>query len=340
MAVHRSEERIRQLDADDLGVGSSAAVKDHGSNRPDDPPLASGDPRLAEVRELIKVYGGVIFSGPPGTSKSWYAAKIGSALTDHDDDRIAYVQFHPSYQYEDFMQGFVPNDTGDGFTMVPKAFLRMCSDAGNDLDHLYVLVIDELSRADPGRVFGEALTYVERSKRGLKFLLASGEQVSVPPNLVVLASMNPLDRGVDEVDAAFERRFAKIAMDPDAGLVAEFLDGNGVEDPLRKRILAFFTKVNANAKRNPLSAVGHTFFMDVYDEASLQRLWDYQLRFLFEKSYRLDPDGFAEIEADWKRIFTRPGDDEDEESSDSDVDANADGGDDDSEGEAAAPEAS
>jgi 5-methylcytosine-specific restriction protein B len=328
-------------------VGSSAAVKDHGSSRADDPPLASGDARLAEVRELIKVYGGVIFSGPPGTSKSWYAAKIGSALTDHDDDRIAYVQFHPSYQYEDFIQGFVPNDTGDGFAMMPKAFLRMCLDAAKDPDHLYVLVIDELSRADPGRVFGEALTYVERSKRGLKFLLASGYEVSVPPNLVVLASMNPLDRGVDEVDAAFERRFAKIAMDPDAGLVAEFLDGNGVEDPLRKRILAFFTKVNANAKRNPLSAVGHTFFMDVYDEASLQRLWDYQLRFLFEKAYRLDPDGFAEIEADWKRIFSRPGDAEDddassrdEERSDSDVDANADGDADHSDGEAEAPDGS
>jgi 5-methylcytosine-specific restriction protein B len=67
--------------------------------------------------------------------------------------------------------------------------------------------------------------------------------------------------------------------------------------------------VNAQAKRTPLSAVGHTFFIDVEDEASLQRVWDYQLRFLFEKAYRLDPDGLAAVEADWKRIFA-PTDDE------------------------------
>jgi 5-methylcytosine-specific restriction protein B len=311
LPLHRTQDRIRQLDADTLGIGSSAAMKEHGSNRPDDPPLPEGNPRLAEVRELLKSFGGVIFSGPPGTSKSYLASKIGNALAG-DSMRVAFVQFHPSYQYEDFIQGFVPNEDGDGFTLEPKAFLQMCMHAEDDPDHKYVIVIDELSRADPGRVFGEALTYVEHSKRGLPVTLASGRRVSIPPNLIVLATMNPLDRGVDEVDAAFERRFAKIAMEPDTTILAEFLDRNTVGDPLRRRILAFFSKVNAQAKRNPLSAIGHTFFIDVEDEASLQRVWDYQLRFLFEKAYRLDPDGYAEVESDWKRIFARA--EEEEES--------------------------
>jgi len=268
--------------------------------------LGPDDPRLEEVRQLLQVFGGVIFSGPPGTSKSWYAHKIGMALAEHDEDRIVFVQFHPSYQYEDFMLGLAPRGDDDGFELVERPFLRMCRKAEKNPKHSYVIVIDELSRADPGRVFGEALTYVERSKRGLSFHLAMGEhagKASVPENLVVLATMNPLDRGVDEVDAAFERRWAKIAMDPDVGLVAQFLDRNGVTDPLRRRILAFFSKVNAQARTNPLGAVGHTYFMDVSDEASLQRLWDYQLRFLFEKAYRLNPDAFAEVEADWARMF-------------------------------------
>jgi 5-methylcytosine-specific restriction protein B len=310
MAVQRTKERVRHLDADTLGVGASSAIKAHGSNRPDDPPLSDSDPRLAEVRELLKTYGGVIFSGPPGTSKSWFANKIGTALAE-SEDRVVYVQFHPSYQYEDFIQGFVPKQSGDGFEMKPKTFLRMCRDAAQDPDHTYVVVIDELSRADPGRVFGEALTYVEHSKRGLSFRLASGETATVPPNVVVLATMNPLDRGVDEVDAAFERRFAKIAMEPDAGILADILDSNGVQDPLRRRLLAFLGKVNGQAKKNPLAAVGHTFFLDVEDEASLQRVWNHQLRFLFEKAHRLDPDGFAEVEADWNRMFA-PATDEDE----------------------------
>jgi 5-methylcytosine-specific restriction protein B len=115
--------------------------------------------------------------------------------------------------------------------------------------------------------------------------------------------MNPLDRGVDEVDAAFERRFAKIAMEPDPAILGEFLERAGLDETLKRRLRAFFGKVNAQAKRTPLSAVGHTFFIDVEDEVSLQRVWDYQLRFLFEKAYRLDPDGLAEVEADWGRIF-------------------------------------
>ena len=69
--------------------------------------------------------------------------------------------------------------------------------------------------------------------------------------------------------------------------------------------------MNSKAKRNPLSAVGHTFFINVEDEESLQRVWDYQLRFLFEKAYRLDLDGLAEVEADWMRMFV-PAEDEGE----------------------------
>lgn len=311
MAIERTSQPVRQLTADALGLAKAVrAMRDHGSNQADDPPLSDDDPRLNEVRELLKSYGGVIFTGPPGTSKSWYAAKIGTALAGHDEKRIVFLQFHPSYQYEDFMVGIVPNAEGTGFELVERPFLRMCRAAEGDPDHSYVIVIDELSRADPGRVFGEALTYLERSKRGLPFHLAMGEhvgEVRVPDNLVILATMNPLDRGVDEVDAAFERRFAKIAMEPDVGILASLLDRNGVTDPLRRRILAFFSKVNARARANPLAAVGHTFFSDVYDATSLKRLWEHQLRFLFEKAYRLNPDGLEEVRRDWERIFADSG---------------------------------
>jgi 5-methylcytosine-specific restriction enzyme B len=291
------------LSARDLGIGAQTAIRTHSSNQPDDPPLADDDHHYQEVLDLLEHFGGVIFTGPPGTSKSWYAAKIGSRLVAGDEERINFVQFHPSYQYEDFMQGFVPNPDSDGFTMADKHFVAMCREAANDNDRHYVLVIDELSRADSGRVFGEALTYVEKSKRELPFNLASGEELIVPPNLIILATMNPLDRGVDEVDAAFERRFAKIAMEPDRSILIDRLEENGVPDYLRARVLLFFDKVNGYARTNPQSALGHTFFWDVSDEASLRSLWDHQLRFLVEKAYRLDPETKAELEGAYDQIL-------------------------------------
>ncbi len=308
-AIQRSAVPLRRLSASDLGIGPEPAILAHSSNQADDPPLADSDPRLAEVRALLSHSGGVIFSGPPGTSKSWYAAKIGSRLVDEDQSRIRFVQFHPSYQYEDFMQGFVPNETADGFVLRDKHFVSMCRDAELQPAKTFVLVIDELSRGDPGRVFGEALTYVERSKRGLPFQLASGATLAVPPNLVVLATMNPLDRGVDEVDAAFERRFAKIAMDPDRDLLADRLQTNGVPDYLRARVSNFFNKVNGYARTNPQGTIGHTYFWDVRDEATLRSLWEHQLRFLVEKAHRLNPETREELEAAFEHLFEPPPED-------------------------------
>lgn len=176
MAVERTSKPVRRLDAEMLGIGASHAISEHGSNRADDQPLALDDPRLMEVEELLEVYGGVIFTGPPGTSKSWYAAKIGSALAGHERKNVVFLQFHPSYQYEDFMIGLVPKSDGEGFEIEERPFLKMCTAARKDPDGTYVIVIDELSRSDPGRVFGEALTYVDRSKRNLPFQLTMGEQ--------------------------------------------------------------------------------------------------------------------------------------------------------------------
>lgn len=307
--VRRTDQPVRQLSAEDLNLSISeaqASDDEHGSNLPTDQPIEEDDPLLARVRELLEDYGGVIFTGPPGTSKSWYAAKIASALAEGDESRVRYVQFHPSYQYEDFVEGYVPKQDGSGFTLREKHLLEMSDAARLAPDDLFVLVIDELSRGDPGRVFGEALTYVEKTKRGLSFCLASGKETSLPDNLVFLATMNPLDRGVDEVDAAFERRFAKVAMDPDVSILESFLDDNGVTDPLRGRIIGFFRRVNGHAKANPYVAAGHTFFLNVSTPEDVRRLWDHQLRFLFEKAYRLEPEAYEEIEKGYARITEAP----------------------------------
>jgi 5-methylcytosine-specific restriction enzyme B len=290
----------RRSNGGDSGVSPPGGISGNGADEFE--PLDDDDPLLDQVRRLLDWYGGVIFTGPPGTSKTWFAARAAYALAG-SSARVRFVQFHASYQYEDFVQGYVPKDDGTGFSLEPKHLMKLAIAAENERNVTHVLVIDELSRADAARVFGEALTYVEKTKRGLSFSLASGEEFSIPPNLVFLATMNPLDRGVDEVDAAFDRRFGKIAMDPSEDVLRQFLGATGMVESLREQVVRFFRFVNRQAGENPQTALGHTFFLNVADETDLRRLWNHQLRFFFEKAYRLDPHGHREVRTQWDSIF-------------------------------------
>jgi 5-methylcytosine-specific restriction protein B len=296
--------KVRSLDADELGVGYTArAVESPGSSAPDAPVLQPDDPRLLEAERLLRQFGGLILSGPPGTGKSLLAAQIADHLSEGDTARRQFVQFHASYQFEDFMEGFRPKKNGNGFEPREGVFLSIVRAADLDPGHTYVLVIDELSRADVGRVFGEALTYIERSKRGLKFTLPSGDPCSIPMNLYVIATMNPLDRGVDEVDAAFERRFAKWDMPPSADALEVLLAGNGLDEDIRRRLVGWFRRINSWAPNIPAAAVGHAYFSDVVDAQSLQDVWDYQLKYLVDRAFQYDPDSRTEVIRGWETIF-------------------------------------
>lgn len=302
---------VRSLTADDLGVGYEArANASRGSSAPDAPLLDPQDPRMKEIVRLLDQFGGVILSGPPGTSKSWLAGSVAEILTDGDHTRQAFIQFHASYQFEDFMEGFRPKKTGEGFEPRTGVFLTMVRKAATDSGRRYVIVIDELSRADVGRVFGEALTYIEKSKRGIPFTLPSGDECVIPANLFMIATMNPLDRGVDDVDAAFERRFAKIEMPPDPSSLQQILADNGVEEELANRLLAWFQKINSRAKAAPAAAVGHAYFGSVVDAATLQDVWKYQLHYLVDRAFKYDEPTHKEVVNGWNRIFSDVTDDD------------------------------
>ncbi|WP_430600216.1 McrB family protein [Brevibacterium sp. K72] len=297
-------QNVRMLEADDLGIGvKDQAKSSHASSAPDAPLIPADDPMVQEIARLAGVYGGVILSGSPGTSKSYYASAAAERIAG-DKNRVRFVQFHASYQYEDFMLGFTP--TTSGFEVKEGPFLQLAKSAIRDPSYTYVLVIDELSRADVGRVFGEALTYVETTKRELPFTIASGEEIKVPENLVLLATMNPFDRGVDEVDAAFERRFAKISMDPDRDLLKAILESNEMDEELQRRVISWFDRINGHAQSNPAAAVGHAYFSTAIDEKTLSDIWNYQLKYLVSRAFRRDENTRSAIETGWQYIIEPP----------------------------------
>lgn len=302
-----SPEPTRRSTPEELGVQRSR-------NEPEPPvavvnPIApapempdENDSLLKLTRELMADgFAGVILSGPPGTSKSWNAKKLAKSIaTSGNDDCVRYVQFHPSYQYEDFIESYEPTEAG-GFRPKPRTFLTICEAALAAPELQFVLVIDELSRCDAVRVFGEALTYLEKSQRNLEFELASGRRVVIPGNVFIVATMNPWDRGVDELDMAFERRFAKIAMEPDVVVLEKMLVANSLPIKQVRRLVNFFRQLQSHP--NSFARIGHAYFSRVGNSDELKRLWDHQLSFHFEKAFRQSPTEYEKIRALWDRVL-------------------------------------
>ncbi|AFQ49461.1 AAA family ATPase [Burkholderia cepacia] len=307
-------EKIRELAAEDLGIprpetapsADSPNVMDLASSETGaiaDEQLEMVEPDDPVYRRLLELladgFGGVIFTGPPGTGKSRAARRIAARLAGGDRSRLFFIQFHPAYQYEDFIEAYVPTEQG-GFELADKTFLLACR-AAIELDDTVVVVLDELSRTDVIRVFGEVLTYLEPSKRGFPFMLASGRESIVPKKLVILATMNPWDRGVEELDLAFERRFAKIALEPDVAALNEMLSGSSLSDLRKQRLERFFLILHRHP--NPLCRLGHAYFQTVRDDASLIRLWENQLTFHFDRVLKRSPDELASIRAAWANVI-------------------------------------
>lgn len=137
------------------------------------------------------------------------------------NEYICLVQFHPSYTYEDFVRGIVAktNEESDGIIYLAenKTLGILAENALNDYDNKYVLIIDEINRANLSSVLGELIYALEYRGEAVESMYAVDDdnQLILPPNLYIIGTMNTADRSVGHIDYAIRRRFAFVDVLPE-----------------------------------------------------------------------------------------------------------------------------
>lgn len=229
---------------------------------------------FVEILDLLEFKKNLILQGPPGTGKSFIAKRLAYALIgEKDDNRIASIQFHQSFSYEDFIQGYRPKEEGEGFNLKDGVFYRFCKKASQDLTRDYVFIIDEINRGNLSKIFGEVMLLIESDKRGPEWgvsLTYSNERspkFHIPPNLYILGMMNTADRSLAMVDYALRRRFAFKDIEPEILSVqfSKYLQGMNVEGSVVSKIQSKIGELNKKIETsNDLGAgfrIGHSFFV-------------------------------------------------------------------------------
>jgi DNA polymerase III delta prime subunit len=251
---------------------------------------------LAEIRDLLEAKGQVVFYGPPGTGKTFVARKLAAALAG-SPERVKLVQFHPSYAYEDFVEGYRPREVGGhpGFKLELGPFLRLAEAARTDPRPHY-LIIDEMNRGNVAKVLGELYFLLEYRDEPVE-LAYSEKPFRLPKNLWIIGTMNTADRSIALMDAALRRRFAFIPFFPDQppvhGLLDRWLAKNR---PSMRWVATVVDRANEKlADRN--SEIGPSFFLrSDLDQRRLELVWRHEItpylqEFFFDEPQRLE--GFS-----------------------------------------------
>ena len=243
-----------------------------------------------------------VFQGPPGTGKTFIAERLARLMVSETTGTWDVVQFHPSYSYEDFMQGIRPKVISDGLTyqIEPGRFIDFCRKAEERLDGSpCVLIIDELNRANLSRVFGELMYLLEYRDKKIP-LSIGGEEFQIPQNVYLIGTMNTADRSIALVDHALRRRFSFIHLGPQYDVLAKRLERDDL--PAKSLIDALQAVNRAIDDRN--YEVGISFFMKdgTALRSAMAEIWQGEIEPYLEEYFYDQPkkvDGFR-----WHTLLT------------------------------------
>ena len=246
---------------------------------------------LARKRQLI-------FYGPPGTGKSFLAHKLAAHVVGGTDGLLEVVQFHPAYDYVDFVEGLRPRTVAGQiqYEWVEGRLLDFCGRA-RQRQGPCVLLIDELNRANLAQVFGELLYLLEYPSHEVR--LASGRRFALPPNLRLLATMNTADRSIALVDHALRRRFALVPLGPNEAVLRHYHGRTGYNpEPL----IDLLRQLN-QAIGDPHYALGISYFLRPHVAQELPAIWRMEVEPYLEEYFFNRPD---QLEAwRWAAVASR-----------------------------------
>ena len=241
--------------------------------------------RYDAIVGLLKTKKNIILQGAPGVGKTFVAKRLAySMMGVKDVSRVKLVQFHQSYSYEDFIEGYRPS--GAGFELVKGAFYSFCKKAAEDEENDYFFIIDEINRGNLSKIFGELFMLIENDKRGNELqLLYSRELFCVPANVHIIGMMNTADRSLAMLDYALRRRFAFVELRPafDSDGFRDYCAGLG--NPRFEALVREVESLNrAIAEDESLGegfCIGHSYFCNMKHEnctdAALASIVDYEL---------------------------------------------------------------
>jgi hypothetical protein len=259
-----------------------------------------------EVGELLEDKRQVIFYGPPGTGKTFVAQRFAEWYA--DDDCVETVQFHPSYTYEDFVEGFRPVKGKEGrveFELMPGPLLDLAKTA-KETGKQCVLLIDEINRGNLAKIFGELYYLLEYRDEDIR--LQYGDEFRLPENLVLIGTMNTADRSIAFIDAALRRRFHFVPFFPDVwpveGLLRRWLQAN---KPEMTYVADLLDAANELLDDRDFQ-IGPAYFMtEKLDEDWLEMIWRYSVTPYLEEHFFDEPERLGDF--DLERILDKIQDD-------------------------------